>query len=86
METGQVTFFRNNVVKRIHVKEKDNGIVNRLNKTKVEKYPDLAEEKIARDRETRNELREVEKKRVCSYEGALDLLLILNTGYRGKAN
>ncbi|KND00765.1 uncharacterized protein SPPG_03878 [Spizellomyces punctatus DAOM BR117] len=63
METGQVTFHRNNMVKRIHVKERENAIVNRLNKTKVEKYPDLAEDKIQRDRETRNELREVEKRK-----------------------
>lgn len=64
METGQVTFFRNNMVKRIHVKEKDNAILNRLNKTKVERFPDLAEDKIARERETRNEMRELERKRV----------------------
>ncbi|TPX72344.1 hypothetical protein SpCBS45565_g00414 [Spizellomyces sp. 'palustris'] len=63
METGQVTFHRNNMVKRIHVKERENAIVNRLNKTKMEKYPDLAEDKIERDRESRSELREVEKRK-----------------------
>jgi hypothetical protein len=32
-------------VKRILVLQRDNPIVNRLNKTKVEKYPDLQMEK-----------------------------------------
>ncbi|KAI8903675.1 hypothetical protein DFJ77DRAFT_470298 [Powellomyces hirtus] len=64
METGQVTFFRNNQVKRVHVKERDNAVVNRLNKTKVERHPDLSEEKIDRDREERLVAREADKKRV----------------------
>ncbi|TPX59185.1 hypothetical protein PhCBS80983_g02628 [Powellomyces hirtus] len=63
METGQVTFFRNNQVKRVHVKERDNAVVNRLNKTKVERHPDLSEEKIDRDREERLVAREADKKR-----------------------
>lgn len=40
-------------VKRIHVISRENPIVNRLNKTKVEKFPDLREEKEARLRELR---------------------------------
>lgn len=40
-------------VKRIHVVARENPIVNRLNKTKVEKFPDLREEKEARLRELR---------------------------------
>ncbi|KAI8818031.1 uncharacterized protein EV422DRAFT_203294 [Fimicolochytrium jonesii] len=63
METGQVTFFKNNLVKRVHVKERDNAIVNRLNKTRVERHPDLAEAKIERDREMRAEQREADRKR-----------------------
>ncbi|KAJ3022005.1 Coiled-coil domain-containing protein 25 [Thoreauomyces humboldtii] len=63
METGQVTFFRNDMVKRVHVKERDNGIVNRLNKTKIERHPELAEEKVERDRELRTVQREADRKR-----------------------
>ncbi|KAI9105683.1 hypothetical protein DFS34DRAFT_641683 [Phlyctochytrium arcticum] len=66
METGQVTFHKNNLVKRVHVKERENGIINRLNKTKVERYPDLVEEKIQRDREERTAQREAEKKQKLS--------------------
>lgn len=40
-------------VKRIHVVARENPIVNRLNKTKAEKFPDLREEKEARLRELR---------------------------------
>jgi hypothetical protein len=40
-------------VKRIHVEARENPIVNRLNKTKVEKFPDLREEKETRLRELR---------------------------------
>lgn len=37
------------------VEKKVNEIVNRLEKTKDERYPDLAAEKESRDREERNE-------------------------------
>lgn len=37
------------------VEKKINEIVNRLEKTKDERYPDLAAEKESRDREERNE-------------------------------
>jgi hypothetical protein len=40
-------------VKRIHVISRENPIVNRLNKTKIEKFPDLREEKESRLRELR---------------------------------
>ncbi|KAH6601496.1 hypothetical protein BASA61_001945, partial [Batrachochytrium salamandrivorans] len=53
METGQVTFHKNNIVKRIHIEKRTNEIVNRLNKTRVEKYPELAEERIQHQREIR---------------------------------
>ncbi|KAG9203931.1 hypothetical protein B5807_09184 [Epicoccum nigrum] len=53
MAVGQVGFKDNKKVKRIHVVSRENPIVNRLNKTKVEKYPDLREEKEARLRELR---------------------------------
>lgn len=48
------------------VEKKINEIINRLEKTKEEKYPDLAAEKESRDREDRNEkkaqIQEIKKK------------------------
>lgn len=42
-------------VKIVAVEKKINEVVNRLEKTKEERYPDLAAEKESRDREERNE-------------------------------
>ncbi|KAK3672480.1 hypothetical protein LTR78_007530 [Recurvomyces mirabilis] len=53
MATGQVGFKDNKLVKRVYVEKRENAIVNRLNKTKVEKYPDLRQERMDRDREER---------------------------------
>lgn len=53
MATGQVSFHDPKMVKKIHVKERQNPIVNRLNKTKEEKFPDLREEREANLREKR---------------------------------
>src|ERR1700712_64750 len=57
-------------VKRLHVAQRLNPIVNRLNKTKVEKFPDLRQEKEDRLRELRHRdragqvARQKEEKRV----------------------
>ncbi|KAF4549506.1 NFACT protein RNA-binding domain-containing protein [Elsinoe fawcettii] len=53
MATGQVSFHDQKKVKRIHVEKRENVIVNRLNKTKVERQPDLRQEKEDRQRELR---------------------------------
>ncbi|KAF2708924.1 DUF814-domain-containing protein [Pleomassaria siparia CBS 279.74] len=53
MVTGQVGFKDQRKVKRIHVVQRENPIVNRLNKTKVEKYPDLRQEREDRQKEIR---------------------------------
>jgi len=45
MAVGQVSFHDHKKVKRIIVPERENAIINRLNKTKVEKHPDLRQEK-----------------------------------------
>lgn len=42
-------------MKIVAVEKKVNEIVNRLEKTKEERFPDLAAEKESRDREERNE-------------------------------
>ncbi|KAI8853665.1 hypothetical protein BC829DRAFT_424615 [Chytridium lagenaria] len=63
METGQVTFHKPNLVKKVYVEKKVNEIVNRLNKTKTEAYPDLAAERVARKREDKYEQRQYEKRK-----------------------
>ncbi|OKL60731.1 hypothetical protein UA08_04364 [Talaromyces atroroseus] len=45
MATGQVSFHNQKMVKKIHVPVRLNPIVNRLNKTRVERFPDLQAEK-----------------------------------------
>ncbi|KAG2213420.1 hypothetical protein INT47_009094 [Mucor saturninus] len=50
METGQVTFHNNKKVKRVFVEKRINEVVNRLNKTKIERQPDLMLEKIQREK------------------------------------
>ncbi|KAK7566764.1 hypothetical protein IWX49DRAFT_559610 [Phyllosticta citricarpa] len=53
MAVGQVGFKDNKKVKRVYVAARENPIVNRLNKTKVEKFPDLRIEREDRMRELR---------------------------------
>lgn len=53
MATGQVSFHDQKMVKKVHVPVRQNAIVNRLNKTKVEKFPDLRAEKEADQKEKR---------------------------------
>jgi hypothetical protein len=48
MATGQVGFKDQRKVKKILVDTRVNAIINRLNKTKVEKFPDLLAEKEER--------------------------------------
>jgi len=53
MEVGQVSFKDPRKVKRVLVPQRENRIVNRLNKTKVEKKPDFKQEKDDRLKELR---------------------------------
>nr|DBA25524.1 TPA: hypothetical protein GDO54_009903 [Pyxicephalus adspersus] len=55
MDVGQIGFYRQKEVKSVTVEKKLNEILNRLEKTKDERFPDLAAEKESRDREERNE-------------------------------
>ncbi|KAK4547379.1 hypothetical protein LTR36_001035 [Oleoguttula mirabilis] len=66
MATGQVGFKDNKMVRRCYVEKRENIIINRLNKTKVEKYPDLRQEKADREKEVRRKERMAaqEKKKV----------------------
>ncbi|KAK2601968.1 hypothetical protein QQS21_004481 [Conoideocrella luteorostrata] len=53
MDVGQVSFKDPRKVRRVLVPARENPIVNRLNKTKVEKKPDLKQEKDDRSKELR---------------------------------
>jgi len=53
MATGQVSFHDPKMVKKAHVQVRQNAIVNRLNKTREEKFPDLRAERDADQREKR---------------------------------
>jgi len=57
-------------VKKIHIPQRENPIVNRLNKTRVEKFPDLHKEKEDYLRNIRKQDTEVQRKKVSSLEHA----------------
>ncbi|KAF8073581.1 cytoplasmic protein [Lyophyllum atratum] len=48
MAVGQVSFHNDKKVKRVHVIKRENVVVNRLNKTKVEKVVDHEQERVDR--------------------------------------
>ncbi|GLB38560.1 putative protein with domain of unknown function (DUF814) [Lyophyllum shimeji] len=48
MAVGQVSFHNDKRVKRVHVAKRENAIVNRLNKTKVETEVDHEQERVDR--------------------------------------
>eukprot|EP00741_Cyanophora_paradoxa_P005204 tig00000852_g5044.t1 len=58
MDVGQVGFHSDKLVKTVKVEKKKAEIVNRLEKTRVEREPDLAAEREARDRAERAEKKE----------------------------
>ncbi|KAF9887429.1 hypothetical protein FE257_010146 [Aspergillus nanangensis] len=68
MAAGQVSFHNQKLVRKVFVAERENPIVNRLNKTRVEKFPDLKAEKEEylstkrrQERKARDELRTRDK-------------------------
>lgn len=76
MATGQVGFKDQKKVKRVYVAKRENPIVNRLNKTKVEKFPDFRQEKEDRAKELRKKDRSVIAARVrtSTNQGVRDTL------------
>ncbi|OXV06504.1 hypothetical protein Egran_05726 [Elaphomyces granulatus] len=70
MVTGQVSFHNPKLTRKILVATRQNPIVNRLNKTKVESYPDLRAEKENYLKIKRKEERRIreEKKNVEKHE------------------
>ncbi|XP_052111786.1 uncharacterized protein LOC107470816 isoform X1 [Arachis duranensis] len=87
MDVGQVGFHNPKMVRTVRVEKRINEIVNRLNKTKVERKPDLRAEREAvnaaeraerkqqmRDKKRREELERLEKERQAelrSYKGLM---------------
>ncbi|KAJ1688007.1 hypothetical protein LUZ63_019397 [Rhynchospora breviuscula] len=85
MDVGQVGFFNSKLVRTVRVEKRINEIVNRLNKTKVERKTDLKAERDAlhasekaekkqqmREKKRREELQKLEKERLAdirSYKG-----------------
>ncbi|ANB12429.1 hypothetical protein AWJ20_682 [Sugiyamaella lignohabitans] len=51
MAVGQVGFKKDKQVKKVHVETRVNAIINRLNKTKTESFPDLQKERADYDKE-----------------------------------
>ncbi|KAG2615679.1 hypothetical protein PVAP13_3NG043900 [Panicum virgatum] len=87
MDVGQVGFHNPKLVRTIKVEKRINEIVNRLNKTKVERKPDLKAEREAvsaaekterkvqlRDKKRREEMERLEKEKqaeIRSYKGLM---------------
>ena len=59
MSTGQVSFHNPRLTRKILVPTRLNPIINRLNKTRSEKYPDLQQEREDEGRRKRNAERKV---------------------------
>lgn len=64
MAVGQVGFKDQRKVKKALVEARTNAIINRLNKTKTEKFPDLAVEREERDRTIRDREKKLMLERV----------------------
>ncbi|WAR22938.1 CCD25-like protein [Mya arenaria] len=61
MDVGQVGFHKSKDVRKVRVEKRINEIVNRLNKTKEEKFPDLRAEREDRDKKEREDQRHVQQ-------------------------
>jgi len=59
MATGQVSFRDPKITRRIFIPARQNAIVNRLNKTRVERFPNLMVEKEEILRKQRNDERKL---------------------------
>ncbi|XP_026448788.1 coiled-coil domain-containing protein 25-like [Papaver somniferum] len=87
MDVGQIGFHNSKMVRTVRVEKRINEVVNRLNKTKVERTPDLKAEREAvnaaeraerklqlRDKKRREEMERLDKERqaeIRSYKGLM---------------
>ncbi|XP_073125576.1 uncharacterized protein [Henckelia pumila] len=88
MEVGQVGFHNTKMVRTVRVEKRINEIVNRLNRTKVERTPDLKAEREAvnaaerserkqqlRDKKRREDLEKLEKDRQAELRSYKNLMV-----------
>ncbi|XP_057810544.1 uncharacterized protein LOC131024969 [Salvia miltiorrhiza] len=88
MEVGQVGFYNQKMVRTVKVEKRLNEVVNKLNKTKVERKPDLKAEREAvnaseiaerkhqlRDKKRREELEKLEKERQAELRSYKNLMV-----------
>lgn len=61
MEVGQVGFYKDKEVRKIKVAKRINEIINRLEKTRKEEFPDLRAEREKRDRLEREDKKKLLK-------------------------
>lgn len=55
LQVGQVAFHRDKDVRKVKVAKRSNEIINRLQKTKREAFPDLRQERENRDKSERED-------------------------------
>uniref|UniRef100_A0A0E0KZW4 NFACT RNA-binding domain-containing protein n=1 Tax=Oryza punctata TaxID=4537 RepID=A0A0E0KZW4_ORYPU len=88
MDVGQVGFHNSKLVRTVKVEKRINEIVNRLNKTKVERKPDLKAEREAvsaaekaerkvqlRDKKRREEMERLEKEKQAEIRSYKNLMV-----------
>ncbi|KAL3468936.1 hypothetical protein BJX99DRAFT_242482 [Aspergillus californicus] len=63
MAAGQVSFHNHKLVRKAFVAQRENAIVNRLNKTRIEKFPDLRAEKEEYSKVQRREERKAQQEK-----------------------
>jgi hypothetical protein len=63
MAVGQVGFKKEKEVRRVHVDTRVNAIINRLNKTREELYPDLQKDKQDYESELQSQEAELRRQR-----------------------
>ncbi|WFD04394.1 hypothetical protein MOBT1_003103 [Malassezia obtusa] len=71
MAVGAVSFFNDRTVKRFYVKERENAVVNRLNKTRVERKVDYEAERQERERALGRKKKEFANAQVLYSEEAI---------------
>jgi len=64
MDVGQVGFQENKLIRKFTVEKKKNDILNRLSRTKDERYPNLAAIRADRDKQERDQRKEAMKEKV----------------------
>ena len=63
MDVGQVSFHDPQLVRRVHVGERDKDALRRLGATKEERFPDLAEERRRRDNDLKGQQKQEARER-----------------------